>query len=94
MRTGTVCYRAESLRRQPEVTVGLEALVGRAIQSGDEQDIDLTEEQVVVTTKTVPVERARLGARTETVQEKVSAQVRKESIELVDQHDTSSRGGK
>jgi uncharacterized protein (TIGR02271 family) len=47
-------------------------------------DVVLTEERVVVSKETVPVERVRLGTETVTEQREVTEAVRKEQIELDD----------
>jgi stress response protein YsnF len=55
--------------------------VGAAAESGE---IILHEERPVVSTETVPVERVRLDTVAETVEERVSAPVRKERVVLED----------
>jgi len=52
--------------------------------SEEEHEVILTTQRPVVTTETVPVERVRLETETETHQETVSGEVRKEHIELED----------
>ena len=59
------------------------AMDGPAI-SEEEHEIVLTEERPVVAKETVPVERVRIGKETEVTQQSVSAEVRKENIELID----------
>jgi uncharacterized protein (TIGR02271 family) len=50
--------------------------------SEEEHEVVLTEERPVVTTEAVPVERVRLAKHTEQSEQTVSADVRKERIEL------------
>jgi len=52
--------------------------------SEEEHEVVLTTQRPVVTTETVPVERVRLETETETHEETVSGDVRKEHIELED----------
>jgi uncharacterized protein (TIGR02271 family) len=57
--------------------------------SEEEHEVVLHEQRPVVTTEAVPVERVRLGKQTEQSEETVTADVRKERIEL----DTDGRTG-
>jgi stress response protein YsnF len=52
----------------------------------------LTEERVVVSKETVPVERVRLGTETITEQREVTETVRKEQIEFDDADRTGHEG--
>ena len=51
-------------------------------------DVTLTEERVVVSKETVPVEKVSLGTETVTEQQDVTEAVRKEQIEFDDGSDT------
>ena len=71
------------------ITGGISAYKGpdllRALmKAGCEVEVVLTEERPVVEKETVPVERVRIGTETKTDTEQVSAEVRKEEIELED----------
>lgn len=70
--------------REPitDANVG-DALDGPEI-SEEEHEIVLTADQVVVEKEAVPVERIRLGTETVTEQQRVTEEIRKEKIELVD----------
>src|SRR3954454_9924616 len=70
------------LEREPitDGNVG-DALDGPDISEG-EHEVVLTEERPVVEKETVPVERVRLDKETVTDQERVSADVRKEEVEV------------
>jgi uncharacterized protein (TIGR02271 family) len=58
--------------------------------SEEEHEVVLTEERVVVSKETVPVERVRMGTETVTEQQNVTENVRKENIELVNGNTTGS----
>jgi uncharacterized protein (TIGR02271 family) len=81
--TKTVPVRKEKavLEREP-ITEGNvdDAMDGPAI-SDEEHEVTLSEEEVVVEKKTVPKERVRLDKETETSEEQVTEEVRKERIE-------------
>jgi uncharacterized protein (TIGR02271 family) len=81
--TKTVPVRKEKavLEREP-ITEGNvdDAMDGPAI-SDEEHEVTLSEEEVVVEKKAVPKERVRLGKETETSEEQVTEEVRKERIE-------------
>jgi len=76
--------------RHEEVTLQREAIteanVGSALSGGDlteeVHEVTLHEERPVVDKETVPVERVRLGTQEVTSQETVSADVRKENVEI------------
>jgi uncharacterized protein (TIGR02271 family) len=82
--TETVPVTREEVRveREPitDANVG-NALDGPAI-SAEEHEVTLRAERTVVDTEAVPVERIRLGKETVTDTETVSADVRKEQIEV------------
>ncbi len=84
--TETVPVRKEraTVVREPitDATVG-QALDGPML-SGEEHEVVLTDQVPVVAKETVAVERVRLGTETVREQETVSADVRKENIELDD----------
>ena len=65
------------------------ALVGLLTTSASAQ----TEERVVVSKETVPVEKVSLGTETVTEQQDVTETVRKEQIELDDDSDTVGADG-
>jgi uncharacterized protein (TIGR02271 family) len=79
-----VSHEEVRLEREPitDGNVG-DALDGPDI-SEEEHEVVLTEERPVIAKETVPVERVRIGTETKTDTEQVSAEVRKEEIELED----------
>ncbi len=85
-RTVTVPLRREEYRivREPIVDA---APVAGAVLGGEEQEVVLYEERVVVTTEVVPVERIRLVKEEVVDTRQVSGEVRRERIELVDAED-------
>lgn len=85
--TQTVPVSREEVRIEREPITGAERDEARAAGgelTSDEQEINLSEERVVVTKETVPVERVRVGKETVTDQEQVSTEVRKEQIDTDD----------
>jgi uncharacterized protein (TIGR02271 family) len=80
--TVPVSHEEVRLEREPitDANIG-DALDGPAI-SEEEHEVVLTEERPVIAKETVPVERVSLGTETVTDTETVSADVRKEEIEL------------
>ncbi len=66
------------------------AMHGPAI-SEEEHEVVLTEERAVVSRETVPVERIRVGKDAVREEQTVTAEVRKEQIELDDQAGTTKR---
>lgn len=82
--TTTVPVSHEEVRLEREPITDAEA--GDAVTDGElsseDHDVVLTEERVVVSKETVPVERVRVDKQTVTEQEQVSEEVRKEQIEL------------
>ncbi len=85
--TQTVPVSREEVRLEREPIT--DANRGEALAGGDltseEHDVVLTEERVVVSKETVPVERVRVDKQTVTGEEQVSEEVRKEQIEFDDQ---------
>ena len=86
-----VSHEEVRLEREPitDANVG-DALAGPAI-SEEEHEVILTEERPVVAKETVPVERVRLDTDVVTEQQTVTADVRKEEIEL--EGDAGTRRG-
>ena len=97
VQTGRARLRKVVVTEQQTVTVPVTReevrLVREPIEAGDTvdatigeaaADVVLTEERVVVSKETVPVERVRLGTETVTEQQEVTEAVRKEQIELDD----------
>ena len=87
--TKTVPVQREEVRieREPLDTQDRDRLSGADLGE-DEQEVTLTEDQVVVDKETVPVEEVRLDTDTVTEEQQVSDEVRKEQIDtdLPDQH--------
>ncbi|HEY6549873.1 MAG TPA: PRC and DUF2382 domain-containing protein [Solirubrobacterales bacterium] len=81
--TKTVPVRKEKavLESEPITEDNVEAATSGPEISDEEHEVVLSEEDVVVEKKTVPKERVRLGKETETTEEEVSEEVRKERIE-------------
>lgn len=81
--TTTVPVQREEVRLEREPIA--EANRDEAMTGGDlaeeEHEVTLTEERVVVSKDTIPVERVSLGKETVTEQEEVNEEVRKEQIE-------------
>jgi uncharacterized protein (TIGR02271 family) len=91
--TETVPVTREEVRveREPITDANVDrALAGPAI-SEEEHEVTLHAERPVVEKEAVPVERVRLGTETVTDQETVSADVRKEQIEVDGPDDLRSR---
>jgi len=90
--TVPVSHEEVILEREPitDGNVGA-ALDGPAI-SEEEHEVVLTEERVIVSKETVPVERVKLGTETITEQQQVSEGVRKEVIELEEPETDVRRG--
>jgi uncharacterized protein (TIGR02271 family) len=84
--TTTVPVTREEVRieREPITDANIDqAMDGPAI-SEEEHEVTLHAERPVVATEAVPVERVRLGKETVTEEETISADVRKEQIEIHD----------
>jgi uncharacterized protein (TIGR02271 family) len=81
--TKTVPVRKEKavLEREPITEGNVDAAMDGPAISDEEHEVVLSEEEVVVEKKAVPKERVRLGKETETTEEQVSEEVRKEQIE-------------
>ncbi len=92
--TQTVPVSREEVRIEREPIT--DANIGDAMSGGDlteeEHEVTLHEERAVVAKETVPVERIRLDKETVTEQQTVSAEVRKENIELEDESTTGTTG--
>jgi len=82
----TVPVRHEELRVEREpITDG--DRIARGAQIGEqEQEVVLHEERPVVDTSTVPVEKVRLGKETVTEDQTVRGKVRKERVDIDDDH--------
>ena len=104
VQTGRARLRKVVVTEQQTVTVPVSReevrLVRDPIAPGDSVDatigeeaaeVVLTEERVVVSKETVPVERVRLGTVTITEQQEVTEAVRKEKIEFDDSTSTNSK---
>jgi uncharacterized protein (TIGR02271 family) len=81
--TKTVPVRKEKavLEREPITEGNVDAAMDGPAISDEEHEVTLSEEEVVVEKKAVPKERVRLDKETETTEEQVSEEVRKERIE-------------
>jgi len=81
--TQTVPVRKEKavLEREPITEANVDAATSGPAISDEEHEVVLSEEEVVVEKKAVPKERVRLDKTTETSEEEVSEEVRKEQIE-------------
>jgi uncharacterized protein (TIGR02271 family) len=103
VQTGRARLRKVVVTEQQTVTIPVSReevrLVREPIAPGDTVDatigeaaaeVVLTEERVVVSKETVPVERVRLGTVTITEQQEVTEAVRKEKIEFDDSTSTNS----
>ena len=73
-----------TLEREPILDGTADSTASGRLMGDEEQEIQLTEERVVVEKKTVPVERVRLGTETVTDEQQVTEEVRKEQIDLDD----------
>ena len=80
----TVPVTREEVRveREPITDANRDAALAGPDLSEEEHEVVLTEERPVVTTEAVPVERVRLAKHAQQVEETVTADVRKERIEL------------
>jgi len=81
--TQTVPVRKEKavLEREPITEGNVDAAMDGPAISDEEHEVTLSEEEVVVEKKAVPKERVRLDKETETSEERVTEEVRKERIE-------------
>ncbi|WP_349885759.1 PRC and DUF2382 domain-containing protein (plasmid) [Microbacterium sp. WHRI 7836] len=80
--TVPVSHEEVRLEREPITEANVEDALDGPDISEEEHEVVLTEERPVVEKETVPVERVRIGTETKTDTEQVSAEVRKEEIEL------------
>ncbi|MET4783680.1 PRC and DUF2382 domain-containing protein [Glaciihabitans sp. UYNi722] len=88
--TVPVSHEEVSLVREPITEANrADATAGPALSS-EEHEVVLTEERVIVTKETVPVERVALGTETITEQQDVNAEVAHEEINLVDPTTTTT----
>jgi uncharacterized protein (TIGR02271 family) len=80
----TVPVTREQVRvdREPITDANRDAALSGPELSEEEHEVVLTEERPVVTTEAVPVERVRLAKHAQQAEETVTADVRKERIEL------------
>jgi uncharacterized protein (TIGR02271 family) len=69
------------LEREPITDANVDAATTGPAISDEEHEVVLSEEEVVVEKKAVPKERVRLDKTTETNEEEVSEEIRKEQIE-------------
>ena len=81
-RTVTVSRDELVVTREPITDANRAAALSGGDLTEEEHEIVLTEERAVAAKETVPVERVRLGTRTVTGTETVSAELREEHIEL------------
>jgi uncharacterized protein (TIGR02271 family) len=81
--TQTVPVRKEKavLETEPITDANVGAATDGPAISGEEHEVVLSEEEVVVEKKAVPKERVRLGKETEVTDQEVTEEVRKERIE-------------
>ncbi len=82
--TVPVSHEEVRLVREPITDENVEELDGVEISEA-EHEVVLHEERPVVETKTVPVERVRLATETVTQDQKLTAEVRKEQVEVRDE---------
>jgi uncharacterized protein (TIGR02271 family) len=83
--TVPVSHEEVRLEREPITDSNRGDAMGGGDLTTEEHDVVLTEERVVVSKETVPVERVRVDKDTVTEQQQVDETVRKEQIELDDQ---------
>lgn len=81
--TVPVTHEEVSIEREP---ISGDAQTGGSIGGEDEQEIVLHAERPVVDKETVAVERVRMGTEQVTEQQTVSGEVRKEHIDIEDDH--------
>lgn len=83
-RTVPVSHEEVTLSREPITDATADAALSGPELSEEEHEVVLTEERVVTSKETVPVERVRLGTEAVTEQETVNEEVSHEEIELDD----------
>jgi uncharacterized protein (TIGR02271 family) len=90
--TQTVPVSREEVRveREPITEENRDRALSGDDLSSEEHEVELTEERVVVSKETVPVERVRLDKETVTEEQRVDEEVRKEQIEA----DTGTAAGR
>lgn len=79
--TVPVTHEEVHIEREPITEQNRDAAMAGSDISDEEHEVTLTEERVVVTKETVPVERVRMGKETVTENQQVNEKVRKEQIE-------------
>ena len=79
-----VSHEEVRLEREPITDANRDAAYSGGEITDEEHEVTLRAERPVVTTEAEPVERVRLGKETVTNTESVSAEVRKEQVELDD----------
>jgi uncharacterized protein (TIGR02271 family) len=90
--TVPVTHEEVRLEREPITDANRADATSGPDISEEEHEVVLTEERVVVSKETVPVERVRVGTETVTEQQNVTEDVRKENIELVNGNSTGTTG--
>jgi uncharacterized protein (TIGR02271 family) len=92
--TTTVPVRKEKVRleREPVTDANRDAAMSGGDISEEEHEVVLNEEEAVVSKKTVPKERVKLGKETVTEDQTVTDEVRKERIEADGDVDDASQG--
>jgi len=80
----TVPVQREEVRveREPITDANLDAATSGPAISGEEHEVTLREEEVVISKRAVPKERVRLDTETVTEERQVSEEVRKEQIQV------------
>ncbi len=91
-RTVPVSHEEVVVEREPITAANRGAAMSGGDLTEEEHEVVLHEEAAVVAKETVPVERVRLDTRTVTEQQTVSADVREENIELLDDSTTTLAG--
>jgi uncharacterized protein (TIGR02271 family) len=91
--TVPVSHEEVRIEREPITDGNRDAALSGADISEEEHEVVLHAERPVVATEAVPVERVRLGTDTVTDQEQVTAEVRKEQIELTGDTDDAVPAG-
>lgn len=89
--TVPVRHEEVQIEREPIDSTNRDAAVSGAAISEDEHEMTLHEEHAVADTEVVPKERVRMSKTTETEEETVSADLRKERIDTDGDTDSSSR---
>ena len=79
--TVPVSHEEVRIEREPITDANRDAALSGKELSEEEHEVTLTEERVITTKETVPVERVRLGTETVTGEQQVNETVRKEQID-------------